>query len=73
MSILKIGIFAICGALLVGCGGGSDGGGGGSSSNDYSKMTCAQFTTQAAAQAAYNSGAKQLDADKDGKACENLK
>ena len=35
-----------------------------------SNFKCADFSTQAAAQAAYNQGAKQLDGDGDGKACE---
>ena len=52
-------------AALVACGGGGK--------DDYSKLTCANFSTQAAAQDAYNKGAKQLDGDGDGRACENLK
>jgi len=52
-------------ALLCACGGGG--------SDDYSKLTCANFSTQKAAQDAYNKGAKQLDGDGDGIACENLK
>lgn len=52
--------------FLTACGGGSDG-------DDYSKLTCSSFGSQASAQAAYNKGAKQLDGDNDGKACENLK
>lgn len=40
---------------------------------NYSKLTCSNFSSQAAAQVAYNNGAKQLDGDNDGKACESLK
>lgn len=54
--------------FIVACGGSSD-----DNIDDYSKVTCADFSSQASAQAAYNKGAKQLDADNDGKACENLK
>lgn len=57
---------AICSILiLIACGGGGD--------DDYSKLSCSDFGTQASAQAAYNNGAKQLDGDGDGRACENLK
>ena len=52
-------------SILTACGGGGD--------DDYSKLTCSNFGTQASAQAAYNNGAKQLDGDGDGRACENLK
>lgn len=38
-----------------------------------SSFKCADFSTQAAAQAAYNQGATQLDGDGDGKACEIFK
>lgn len=55
--------FAI--STLAACGGGGG--------DDYSKLTCANFGTQAAAQDAYNKGAKQLDGDGDGIACENLR
>ena len=48
-------------------------GGSGSNNNDLSQLTCDQFGSQASAQEAFNSGAKQLDGDNDGKACENLK
>jgi len=41
--------------------------------DDYSKLTCSNFGSQASAQDAYNKGAKQLDGDNDGRACENLK
>lgn len=34
------------------------------------KTTCSDFSSQSAAQAAYNSGNPQLDGDKDGIACE---
>jgi len=41
--------------------------------NGDGKVTCADFQTQAAAQAAYNAGYTKLDGnDKDGKACETL-
>lgn len=50
--------------LLFGCGGGDDSGG--------SELTCADFQFQQDAQAAYNNGARQLDGDNDGIACENL-
>ena len=53
--------------FLVACGGSSD-----ESSDDYSKLRCSDFSSQASAQAAYKNGAQQLDADNDGKACENL-
>ena len=49
-------------AMLSACGGGDD-----TSSN------CANYSTQAAAQAAYRNGQTQLDGDGDGKACEHLK
>ena len=35
-----------------------------------SNLKCTDFSTQAAAQASYNQGARQLDGDGDGKACE---
>lgn len=70
MKILKIGMFVICASFLVGCGGGDDEG---SSGGEYSKMNCSAFGSQASAQAAYEKGAKQLDADNDGIACEDLK
>ena len=54
-------------SVLAGCGGGSDSG------DDYSNLTCSNFGSQASAQDAYNKGAKQLDGDNDGRACENLK
>jgi micrococcal nuclease len=42
-------------------------------SNGDGKVTCADFQTHSAAQAAYNAGQSQLDGnDKDGKACESL-
>lgn len=41
--------------------------------NDFSKLTCEDFQTQAAAQIAYNNGAIQLDGDRDGKACDSLR
>jgi len=36
-------------------------------------LTCSDFSSQSAAQAAFNSGNSQLDADNDGVACESLK
>ncbi len=45
---------------LSACGGGSD------------SAVCADFRFQQDAQAAFRGGAGQLDADKDGIACENL-
>lgn len=47
--------------LISGCGGGNDGG-----------SVCADFKYQEDAQAAFRNGAKQLDGDNDGIACENL-
>lgn len=51
-------------SLLFGCGGGD---------NDDNKFSCSDFSSQAAAQAAYINGATYLDADNDGIACEHLK
>lgn len=51
-------------SLLFGCGGGD---------NEDNKFSCADFPSQAAAQAAYINGATYLDADNDGIACEHLK
>lgn len=50
-------------ALVAGCGGGGSGG---------SDAVCADFRYQEDAQAAYSSGARQLDGDSDGIACESL-
>lgn len=49
--------------LVVGCGGGASSG---------SDAVCADFRYQEDAQAAYASGARQLDGDNDGIACESL-
>jgi hypothetical protein len=46
---------------------------GGFDRNGDGKVTCADFSTQAEAQAAYDAGQRQLDGnDRDGKACESL-
>ncbi len=61
-------------AILIGCNG--DGGMTGTPSTSESSSSgasCSDYSSQAAAQSAHNSGIKGLDADSDGIACENLK
>lgn len=78
MKYKKIITISICLLILTGivisC---SDSGEASSSSNsNCPTKTCGDFTTRAQAQAAYNSNKscyKNLDADGDGIACENLK
>lgn len=61
-------LIGIClSVMLSACGGGSEGGGG-----SPQNLVCANFQYQEDAQAAYRSGANQLDGDKDGVACEAL-
>lgn len=46
---------------------------GGSEEDNYKNLTCADFTTQESAQYAYSKGARQLDRDGDGIACDIMK
>lgn len=66
-----------CIAVLLLCACSEDGGGnpvtGTGDKGSSSKVTCSDFSSQSAAQAAYNSGNPQLDGDNDGVACESLK
>jgi hypothetical protein len=64
------------GLLITACSGDGEGGVMGTSSTSESSsrgIRCSDYSSQAAAQAALNSGIKGLDADRDGIACEVLK
>lgn len=61
--MLRLLMGAVIVGLLAGCGGGESG---------SSDAVCSDFRYQEDAQAAYSSGARQLDGDRDGIACESL-